>query len=232
LAARNVRFRYLEKGPLVLDGITFTLKPGRFVVLKGKSGSGKTTLFKVLLGLSVPDGKLVLGGYSYQQIGWYRYREFVTGTLQGDRLFAGTLAENIASFSTAPDHKFLVECAKMAGIHEAIQKFPLKYTTPIGDMRVSLSAGQVQRVLLARALYTRPRILLLDEALSQLDYEEEIVFLTKIKERGISCIVVSGRSDLSRIADESWTLSEGKVVVEIGAPRVEGQNVVSLNPQA
>src|SRR6185437_16157118 len=138
------------------------------------SGAGKTTLIKILAGLLRPSSGLVLiDGVPLSAMGVEAYRRRIGCVLQDDRLFAGSIAENIAAFDPSAALDRVQEVARFAAIHEEILRMPMGYETLVGDMGSSLSGGQLQRIVIARALYNMPRLLLLDEATSHLDEEAE-----------------------------------------------------------
>jgi ATP-binding cassette subfamily B protein RaxB len=136
-----------------------------------------------------------------QAIGLDAYRGQIGCVLQDDRLFAGSIAENIAGFSPAPDFEWLQQVARMAAIHEEIMRMPMGYETLVGDMGSSLSGGQMQRIVIARALYRRPCVLLLDEATSHLDEEAERMINQAIRRLTISRVIVAHRRSTLEIAD-------------------------------
>ena len=119
---------------------------------------------------------------------------------------SGTLAENISFFDPAPDRQRIEEVSRLAGIHEQIMCWPLAYFTRVGEMDHTLSGGQVQRLALARALYHRPRMLLLDEAFSQLDVKTENLICERLKTIGVTVISVSHRSNSLAFADRILSL--------------------------
>ena len=121
--------------------------------------------------------------------------------LQDDRLFAGSIAENIAGFSPSSDLERIQQVAKFAAIHEEILRMPMGYETLVGDMGSSLSGGQMQRIVLARALYRDPRILLLDEATSHLDEENERAINEAIRRLTITRVIVAHRRSTLDMAD-------------------------------
>ena len=174
LSAREISFRYGDNEPPVLANLDFDVVAGECVAIVGPSGAGKTTLLKILAGLLRPStGTVMLDGVPVQAIGLEHYRSQIGCVLQDDRLFAGSIAENIAAFSHTPDPERVQHAARLAAIHEEILRMPMGYETLVGDMGSSLSGGQIQRVVLARALYRGPRLLLLDEATSHLDEDNE-----------------------------------------------------------
>jgi ATP-binding cassette subfamily B protein RaxB len=130
--------------------------------------------------------------------------------MQEDRLFAGSIAENISFFDPTPDFAWITECAETASVHADIRAMPMGYYTYIGDMGSALSAGQRQRVMLARALYRRPKLLLLDEATSHLDVNNERAVNAAMRKLNITRIIVAHRPETIASADR---------VIELGHVR-------------
>lgn len=193
---KNVRFRYSENEPWIIDGVTLRVADGESIALIGPSGCGKTTLVKIMLGLLQPvEGEVLIGGVPVQKFGLSSYRALVGTVMQNDTLFAGSLEDNICFFDSSPDLARVVSCAKLACIHEGVAKMPMGYHTLVGDMGSVLSGGQTQRLLLARALYKRPRILFLDEATSHMDAVLERHISTAISALSITRIVVAHRAE-------------------------------------
>jgi ATP-binding cassette subfamily B protein RaxB len=127
-------------------------------------------------------------------------------------LFAGSIADNISFFDTAPDTVWLEDCAVMAAIHEDIAKMPMAYQTLVGDMGSTLSGGQKQRVLLARALYRRPSVLILDEATSHLDMARETEVSSAIANMPLTRIVIAHRQQTLASVDRVVELEGGQVL--------------------
>jgi ATP-binding cassette subfamily B protein RaxB len=202
LSARGVSFRYSDNEASVIADFDLDVAPGECVAIAGPSGAGKTTLLKIFAGLLRPTvGTVLIDEIPLQTIGLEAYRAQIGCVLQEDRLFAGSLAENIAGFSPSPDSERIQQVARFAAIHEEIIRMPMGYETLVGDMGSSLSGGQMQRVVLARALYRRPRILLLDEATSHLDEENERTINQAIRRLPISRIIVAHRRSTLDMAD-------------------------------
>ncbi|TIL66021.1 peptidase domain-containing ABC transporter [Mesorhizobium sp.] len=199
---RDVCFRYAETEPLVLENVSLTIEPGAFVTIMGPSGGGKTTLVKVILGLLEPTtGEVLADGISLHVIGVRTYREQVGAVMQDDQLLSGSIADNISFFDPSFDHDHMVECARLARIHDEISAMPMAYNTLIGDMGSSLSGGQKQRVLLARALYKRPKMLVLDEGTAHLDVENERRINASLTDLAITRISVAHRPEMMAGAD-------------------------------
>lgn len=196
LELRNVRFRYADGEPWILDNVSMQIASGESVVLTGPSGCGKTTLLKIMLGQLQPvEGEVLVGGLPLSQLGLTYYRSLIGAVMQDDRLFAGSLADNISFFDEAPDQNYVEQCAKLAQIHQDIVKMPMGYNTLVGDMGTTLSGGQKQRILLARALYKRPSILFLDEATSHLDTALEKEITSSISALQLTRIVIAHRPE-------------------------------------
>jgi ATP-binding cassette, subfamily B, bacterial CvaB/MchF/RaxB len=199
---RNVCFRYADSEPLVLDNVNLRVAPGQFVTIMGPSGSGKSTLMKIMLGLLEPtSGQVLIDGIPLGVIGPRAYREQVGAVMQEDQLLSGSIADNICVFETTFDQKRMIACAQIAGIHEEIMAMPMTYNSLIGDMGSSLSSGQKQRVLLARALYRQPRILFLDEGTAHLDIERERQINENLRRLRMTRVSVAHRPEITSGAD-------------------------------
>lgn len=216
IEVRNLRFRYGENEPWVLDGVSFLINPGETVAIVGASGCGKTTLLKILASLLQPtEGEILVDGRSLVNIGTERYRSMLGVVMQDDQLFAGSIADNISFFSDYPDPLRTEECARLAAVHDDIATMPMDYNTLIGDMGTVLSGGQKQRVLLARALYHRPCILLLDEATSHLDVEREKAVNAAIRSTHVTRIIVAHRPETIHSTDRIIVLDKGRIVKDL-----------------
>ena len=170
----NVSFKYSEFGRPIIENLSFSSAGTRCTVITGRTGAGKTTLFKMLLGIYQPTrGQIRINGVDLAQLPVDVLREEIACVLQDDALFAGSVRENIAFFDPQIDQQRVEECARIACVHDDIQRMLMGYQTLVGDMGSTLSAGQKQRILIARALYRQPRVLLLDEATSDLDVATE-----------------------------------------------------------
>lgn len=220
----GLRFRYSDQDPWVLDGIDLHIKAGESVAFVGASGCGKSTLLSLLLGIFSPtEGHIRIADLEMKQIGLNGSRGLMSSVLQDDVLFAGSLAENISFFDPSPDMALIVMCAQMASIHDDIQLMPMNYNTLVGDMGTVLSGGQKQRILIARALYKKPKILVLDEATSHLDVQCEQRVNAAIRSLDITRIMVAHRRETIESADRVIVLSGGKVVMDTSSESLKQQ---------
>ena len=193
-------------------GLDLDIAPGECVALVGPSGCGKTTLIKLILGLLDPlQGEVRIDGVPLEEYGRNRYRQQVGTVMQDDVLFNGSLADNICFFDPEPDLDHIIQCARLAAVHDDIQSMPMSYNTLIGEGGVGLSGGQKQRVMLARALYGRPRLLVLDEATSHLDVPNERNVNEAIRRLTLTRIVIAHRPETIAMASRVVTLNGGRI---------------------
>jgi len=203
-------------GKYLLHNINFSLQPGEAMGLIGPSGAGKSTLCRLLLGVwPATSGKIRLDGadvfsWDHEKLGPY------IGYLDQDvDLFPGTVAENIARLGEV-DSEQVVAAANMAGLHELILRFPQGYDTRVGEGGVILSGGQRQRIGLARALYGKPRLVILDEPNASLDDEGERALLAawaRLKEEGVTLVVVTHKPSLLAGVDKIMLLKDGAMAL-------------------
>jgi ATP-binding cassette subfamily B protein RaxB len=210
---RDVGYRHGPDDPQVLQGVTLRVHAGECVAITGPSGSGKTTLVKLLLGLHAPsEGELLVGGQPLQRYGVQRFRQCVGSVMQDDHLFSGSIADNISCFAPEPDVARIVRSAQCADVHADILALPMGYETLLGDDGAGLSGGQRQRLLLARALYRRPALLVLDEATSHLDAECERRVNAAIRALPLTRILIAHRAETLASAQRIVVLERGRVV--------------------
>ncbi len=226
---RDVRFRYSDNEPDVLHHVNLCIEPGESVAIVGPSGCGKTTLIKVMLGILKADhGDVLVGGRPLGLLGTGSWRATVGTVMQDEPLFAGSIADNISFFDARSDMERVIECARLAAVHEEIDALPMGYHTLIGDMGATLSGGQKQRVLLARALYKRPRVLFLDEETSALDVERERLVNQAVRQLHLTRVIVAHRPETIASADRVIVLDGGQVSHELRT--VGGSAAQALRP--
>jgi ATP-binding cassette subfamily B protein RaxB len=210
---REVLFRYADGEPPVLQHLNLFVPAGQSLAITGVSGSGKSTLIKLLLGLHLPTrGEILIAGRPLRQWPLAAYRRALGTVLQDDRLFAGTIADNICCFDPQPDTERLLRSAALAALHAEIVAHPMGYQSLLGENGQGLSGGQRQRLLLARALYAQPKILVLDEATSHLDLEGERQVNAAIAELALTRIIVAHRTETVASAQRVITLERGMIV--------------------
>ena len=204
----------------ILKGINLSLAAGTVTVVLGPSGSGKSTLARVMMGIW-PDvrGEVLLDGLPID--GWNRIElgRHLGYLPQDIELFEGSIAENIGRFGEIEPGK-VIDAARCAGLHEMILRFPKGYDTPIGEAGGLLSAGQRQRIALARAIYDEPALIVLDEPNANLDEagEEALVrTVTELKRKGKTVVLITHRPGALAVADRLVILHEGQVHAD-GAP--------------
>ena len=206
----RVSYRYADTEPFVLNDVSLRIEHGECVAIVGPSGCGKTTFVKVLLGLFEPtSGEVRVDGVALSMFGERAYRRQVATVMQDDNLMAGSILQNICFFEENPDAAFAAECARLACIHDEVMRMPMGYRTPIGSLGSTLSAGQRQRVLLARALYRRPRILVIDEGTANLDVDLERRINEMLLTLPITRIHVAHRPQTIALADRVIELRRG-----------------------
>ena len=219
LAFEDISFAY-EAGGDVLHAVNFSIPQGTMVGLIGPSGAGKTTVFDIVLRLLEPTkGALVLDGVPVSNIDINVWRKHIAYVPQDIFLINGTVRDNIRFFDENISDEDVTEAAKKAYIYKMIEKLPKSFDTEVGERGIMLSAGQRQRIAIARALARKPQLLLLDEATSALDTESEQHIQRAIHElKGkVTVCVIAHRLSTVHEADMLYVLEDGRII-ESGTP--------------
>ena len=218
----NLSFRYSDSEPEVIRELNLNIPAGQCIAITGPSGCGKTTFTKLLLGLLTPTGgEIRIGGVPLSTFGLSNYRHIIGTVMQDDTLFAGSIIENISFFDPIVDIQRVYGCAELAAIAPEIAAMPMAYNTLIGDIGTGLSGGQKQRILLARALYKKPKILVLDEATSHLDVWNEQAVNHAIQKILLTRIIVAHRPETIQMAERVIVLNNGQVCQDVTKPQPE-----------
>ncbi len=215
---RNVSFSYPDNEARVLNGVDLEIKPGQSVAFVGKSGAGKTTIVKLLLRFyDLKGGQILLDGTDIRELSKSHLRSFIAVVPQEPVLFNNTIGFNIGYGKKDVTQKEIEGAAEMANLHEFIAQLPDTYETQVGERGIKLSGGQKQRLAIARALIVNPKVIVFDEATSNLDSEseksvQEALWKTA-KDR--TMIIIAHRFSTIRKADKIVVMDGGSVA-EVG----------------
>ena len=226
LAVETLNYAPPGANKLLLANINFTLEPGEILGVIGPSGAGKSTLARLLVGIWRPvNGVVRLDGadvFAWDRADFGRHVGYLP---QDTELFAGTIRDNIARFRSDVSDEDVVKAAQLAGVHELILRLPKGYETDVGDGGHTLSAGQRQRVGLARTMLGNPAFIVLDEPNASLDAEGEDALLQALdamKANGATVVIISHKPSIFRAADRMLVLREGRI--ELFGPRDQVMN--------
>ena len=214
----KVYFSFNKGNETVLKNINLSLEANNFIGIVGQSGSGKSTLMKLLPRLYSSDkGKILIDGYDIQKVELDSLRRQIGIVPQDPLLFSGTISDNIALSNKEIKQEEIINAAKIADAHDFIMELPDGYSTEVTERGSSLSGGQRQRITIARTLITKPRLLILDEATSSLDYESEQRVCNNLLNNLSNCTVffITHRLPTVKKADKIILMHKG-VVEEIG----------------
>ena len=209
ISLENVSYHYPGSSELILNNINMQVFAGENVVISGPSGGGKTTLLKILLGLLAPSsGTVKFNGLDIKQIGLIAYRTHLGTVMQDDVLLAGSVLDNITFFADQVDQQQLSQVITDCQLNGVISQLPMGLHTLVGELGSQLSGGQVQRILLARAIYNRPAVLFLDEATSALDKHSEQLVSQAISALNMTKIQIAHRQETIEQAQCHYEISQ------------------------
>ena len=212
IAVQNLSFRYADDSPDALRELSFSVDPGEFVAIVGASGSGKSTLVRLLLGFEQPSaGEIYFDGKPLSTLDIQAVRRQIGAVLQNSQVMAGDIYSNIVgTLNLTLDDAW--HAARLTGIDEDIRQMPMGMNTHVGEEGSTFSGGQRQRLLIARALAARPRIVIFDEATSAVDDKAQAFVMNSIRQIGITRIVVAHRLSTIAAADRILVFHEGRIV--------------------
>ena len=218
---KDLSFKYLADGKAVLENMNFSIEAGEIVGVIGRSGAGKTTLMRILQRLYLPSsGSILLDGIDLSEIDPTWLRRNIGVVVQDNQLLNLSVKDNINLSNPSASFEQTQAAARLAGADDFIRKLPKVYDTIVGERGYLISAGERQRIAIARALLSNPRILVMDEATSALDYESEQLIQSHMQQicAGRTVIIAAHRLSTLRYANKIICLEGGKVV-EVGAPK-------------
>jgi ATP-binding cassette subfamily B protein len=211
---QNVEFRYGSR-PLLFKGLDFSIPRSAMTGIVGKSGCGKSSIASLLMGIYPPrKGRILVNNCDINQFNKIQLRQVIALVPQQPELLSGTILDNISPGEKDPDTDRIMQIAGQTGLTGFLNDLPGGIYTAVGEQGFTLSGGERQRIAMARALYRRPEILVLDEFTSALDAEAEqemIKLVLSMKDQGMTLVVISHKLQIVRQADHIILLSDGKV---------------------
>lgn len=208
----HVSFRYGSDGPPAVDDVSITARPGEFIAIVGPSGCGKSTLLRLLLGFETPDsGGILLDGQDLRELDIVAVRRQMGVVMQNSKPLSGTLFDNIAGMTGASMQEAW-DAAHRAGLGEDIDRMPMGMHTAVSHGADTLSGGQSQRLMIARAIVSKPRILMLDEATSALDNQTQAAITEHLDRLSVTRIVVAHRLSTVLKANRIYVMDAGRIV--------------------
>ena len=211
----NVWFRYAgSSSPYILKNMSLDIKPESTTAIVGESGEGKSTLIKILLGMYVPcKGDAIFGKVSYDSLNTKDWLRLCSVVMQEGMIYSGSILSNIALTDEKPDKEKAAEALRIACLDDFVNSLPMGLNTKIGNTGIGLSGGQKQRLLIARAVYKNPEIILMDEATSSLDAATESSIVSNLMQfcRTKTVIIAAHRLSTIMHADTILFLKDGQI---------------------
>ncbi len=211
----HVTFGYNKDQAPVLNDLSLRIKPGEYVAVVGPSGCGKSTLLKLLLGFESPDqGRVMYDGKDIASINKHSLRKRIGVVLQNGKLIAGSIYENITITSVKPDLNTVWKTIEDVGLREDVETMPMGIHTVLSENGGTISGGQQQRILIARAIFNEPKVLFFDEATSALDNITQAKVCESLEKRHMTRVVIAHRLSTVKKCDRILVLNKGKVAEE------------------
>lgn len=212
ISVKDVSFRFDEEGPLVLDNISFQVDPGEFVAIAGHSGAGKSTLLRLLLGLDRPNaGTVFYDDHDLMDVDLRLVRRQIGTVMQSIGVLPGSIYDNISGSRIMSDEA-VMEAARKASFADDIESLPMGLDTYVSEGGSTLSGGQCQRLMIARAFVGNPTMIFLDEATSALDNHVQAAIQKSIADMKMTRLVIAHRLSTIRGADRILVLERGRIV--------------------
>ena len=212
ISVNNICYRHHKNGPLALDQVSIEAAPGEHIGIAGPSGAGKSTLLRILLGMEAPEsGQVLFDQNDLSEMDASELRRKIGVVGQAGKLLPGSLFDNIALGKTITRAEAW-HALRLAGLEEDVAQMPLGLATPIGDANPTLSGGQIQRVLLARAFASKPKLIVLDEATSALDPQAQRRVQGALEQSQATVISITHRLETLRNCNRIYVMDGGRVV--------------------
>ena len=230
----DVSFKYIDSKsiPPVLEHLNFSIPRNKVTAVVGASGSGKTTMMKLLLKFYSPgEGNISVGNIPLTRIEHTNWRNFCGAVLQEGYIFSDTILGNIVLADEQPEIERLQQAVDIANIGDFIKELPMGFETKIGQNGMSISTGQKQRILIARAVYKNPSFILFDEATSALDAKNEREIVHKLEHffTNRTVLIIAHRLSTVKNADQIIVLDKGHIIEQGTHPQLVKQNGVYFN---
>ena len=209
----NITFRYTENGPVIVDDLSLKIRPGQYVAIVGATGCGKSTLMRIMLGFETPQkGAVYYDGMDLATLDLKSLRQKIGTVMQNGKLFQGDIYSNIVISAPQLGMEAAWDAAEKAGVKEDIEAMPMGMHTLISEGSGGISGGQRQRLMIARAIAPKPRILMFDEATSALDNITQKIVSDSLDSLKCTRIVIAHRLSTIRQCDRIIVLDKGKII--------------------
>lgn len=211
----NVSFRYTDESPMIIDGLSLNIRPSQYVAIVGETGCGKSTLLRLMLGFEKPQrGAIYYDGHDMEKVDLKSLRHHIGVVMQNGKLFQGDIYSNIVISAPQLSQQDAWEAAEIAGIADDIRAMPMGMQTLISEGSGGISGGQRQRLMIARAIAPKPKILIFDEATSALDNITQRKISESLDHLKSTRIVIAHRLSTIRNCDRILVLEHGKIAAD------------------